>query len=79
MVFATLAPIKAGKGELISSRNGNYLAVFTELPTWIAEHLRVENAVLDGEITCLDESGVISVLSGSSMLKNLINCVGRLN
>jgi ATP-dependent DNA ligase len=25
--------------------------------TWMAEHLRVESAVLDGEICCLDEEG----------------------
>jgi len=30
---------------------------FAELATWIAEHLRVESAVLDGEIACLDERG----------------------
>jgi bifunctional non-homologous end joining protein LigD len=30
---------------------------FAELASWIAEHLRVESAVLDGEIACLDESG----------------------
>ena len=30
---------------------------FTELATWIAQHLRVESAVLDGEIACVDENG----------------------
>ena len=30
---------------------------FAELARWIAEHLRVESAVLDGEIACVDESG----------------------
>jgi len=30
---------------------------FADLATWIAEHLRVESAVLDGEIACVDESG----------------------
>jgi len=30
---------------------------FSELATWIAEHLRVESAVLDGEIACIDDAG----------------------
>lgn len=47
--FRALAHILAGKGELIS-RNGNTFYGFAELATWIAEHLRVESAVLDGEI-----------------------------
>jgi bifunctional non-homologous end joining protein LigD len=54
--FRALAHIHAGKGELIS-RNGNVFRGFAELAMWIAEHLRVESAVLDGEIACLDESG----------------------
>ena len=54
--FRALAHIEDGKGELIS-RNGNVFRGFAELATWIAEHLRVKNAVLDGEIACLDESG----------------------
>src|SRR2546425_3920640 len=54
--FRALAQVQDGRGELIS-RNGNVFRGFAELATWIAEHLRVENAVLDGEIACLDESG----------------------
>jgi bifunctional non-homologous end joining protein LigD len=54
--FRALAHIEAGKGELVS-RNGNVFRGFAELATWIAEHLKVESAVLDGEIACLDESG----------------------
>jgi hypothetical protein len=38
-----------GQGELIS-RNGNTIRSFADLATWIAEHLRVESAVLDGEM-----------------------------
>jgi len=30
---------------------------FADLATWIAEHLRVESAVLDGEIACVDDAG----------------------
>jgi len=54
--FRALAHITDGRGELIS-RNGNVFPGFAELATWIAEHLRVESAVLDGEIACLDERG----------------------
>src|SRR5438093_9398148 len=54
--FRALAHITDGRGELIS-RNGNVFRGFAELATWIAEHLRVESAVLDGEIACLDERG----------------------
>jgi bifunctional non-homologous end joining protein LigD len=54
--FRALAHIHQGKGELVS-RNGNTFRGFAELATWIAEHLHVESAVLDGEIACLDESG----------------------
>jgi ATP-dependent DNA ligase len=54
--FRALAHLQDRKGELVS-RNGNVFRGFAELATWIAEHLRVESAVLDGEIACLDESG----------------------
>jgi len=39
------------------SRNGNVFRGFADLAAWIAEHLRVESAVLDGEIACVDEAG----------------------
>src|SRR5881396_3611010 len=54
--FRALAHVQDGRGELIS-RNGNVFRGFAELATWLAEHLRVESAVLDGEIACLDERG----------------------
>jgi bifunctional non-homologous end joining protein LigD len=54
--FRALAHIEAGEGQLIS-RNGNVFRGFADLAAWIAEHLRVERAVLDGEIACVDESG----------------------
>ncbi len=54
--FRALAQVQDGRGELIS-RNGNVFRGFAELATWIAEHLHVASAVLDGEIACLDESG----------------------
>ncbi len=54
--FRSLAHIDAGKSELIS-RNGNVFRGFADLATWIAEHLPVESAVLDGEIACVAEVG----------------------
>src|SRR5438034_10909474 len=54
--FRALAHVQDGRGELIS-RNGNVFRGFAELATWIAEHLRVESGILDGEIACVDESG----------------------
>src|SRR5262245_54156109 len=30
---------------------------FADLADWIAKHLRVESAVIDGEIACVDENG----------------------
>jgi bifunctional non-homologous end joining protein LigD len=54
--FRALAHIEAGKGELIS-RNGNVFRGFADLAIWIAEHLHVKSAVLNGEIACVDELG----------------------
>ena len=30
---------------------------FKELAQWIGEHLRVENAIIDREIACVDDDG----------------------
>ena len=54
--FRALAHINAGQGELVS-RNGNTFRGFAELGTWLAEHLKVESAVIDGEIACIDGEG----------------------
>jgi bifunctional non-homologous end joining protein LigD len=54
--FRALAYLEAGKGQLVS-RNGNVFHGFAELATWIAEHLKVDSAVIDGEIACLDVEG----------------------
>jgi bifunctional non-homologous end joining protein LigD len=54
--FRALLHIEAGQGQLIS-RNGNVFRGFADLATWIGEHLRVESAVLDGEIACVDDAG----------------------
>src|SRR5262244_3301590 len=67
--FRALAHIEGGQGELIS-RNGNTFRGFADLATWIAEHLRVESAVLDGEIACVDESG-------RPVFRDLLFCRGQ--
>jgi len=54
--FRALLHIDAGEGQLIS-RNGKVFRGFADLAEWIAKHLRVESAVLDGEIACVDEIG----------------------
>ena len=54
--FRALAHLSDGKGELVS-RNGNTFHGFAELAQWLAEHLKVESAVLDGEICCIDGEG----------------------
>src|SRR5438128_4555108 len=54
--FRALAHISDGKGELIS-RNGNVFSGFADLATWIGKHLKVDDAVLDGEIACVDGDG----------------------
>src|SRR5215470_17266407 len=47
---------RPARAKLVS-RNGNKFHGFRELATWIAAHLRVESAVLDGEIACVDDCG----------------------
>jgi bifunctional non-homologous end joining protein LigD len=54
--FRALAHLQDGRGELVS-RNGNTFHGFTELANWLAEHIKVESAVLDGEIACVAGSG----------------------
>src|SRR5262245_42458966 len=54
--FGALAHIEDGQCQLVS-RNGNTFHGFADLAAWIAEHLRVESAVIDGEIACVDEGG----------------------
>jgi bifunctional non-homologous end joining protein LigD len=54
--FRALAHVENGRGELVS-RKGNTFRGFAELADWIAKHLRVQSAVLDGEIACVDEGG----------------------
>jgi ATP-dependent DNA ligase len=43
--------------SVMVSRNGNVFRGFSELAEWIARNLRVESAVIDGEIACLNDDG----------------------
>src|SRR5438876_10891540 len=54
--FRTLAYIQNGECDLVS-RNGNTFRNFKDLAQWIGENFRVESAVIDGEIVCVDEHG----------------------
>jgi bifunctional non-homologous end joining protein LigD len=54
--FRALAYIENGQCDLVS-RNRNTFRNFKHAAEWIGENLRVESAVLDGEICCLDEEG----------------------
>jgi bifunctional non-homologous end joining protein LigD len=54
--FRSLAYIENGQCEIIS-RNGNTFRNFKDLAQWIGEHLRVGNAVIGGEIACVDDVG----------------------
>jgi ATP-dependent DNA ligase len=53
--FRALAHIWDGKCELVSRRRNSYNR-FTDLRSNLAR-LRVKNAVIDGELVCLDEKG----------------------
>jgi bifunctional non-homologous end joining protein LigD len=54
--FRSLTYIENGHCDLVS-RSGNTFRNFKHLAEWIGDNLRVENAVLDGEIACVDDSG----------------------
>src|SRR5216117_1842218 len=54
--YRSRAHIEAGECRLVS-RNGNLFRGFKDLAQWIGENLRVENAVLDGEVAGVEDSG----------------------
>ena len=53
--FRALAYVEDGKCRLVSCRRHEYKS-FHELCASIADHLKGHDAVLDGEIVCLDSS-----------------------
>ena len=54
--FRGLAYVENEHARMLS-RRGNQYKSFSELSSWIARHLNVEDAVIDGEIACLDSEG----------------------
>ena len=54
--FRALAYIDAGACRLVS-RKGHVYKAYAPLCEWIGKHLRAEDAVLDGELACLDGEG----------------------
>jgi bifunctional non-homologous end joining protein LigD len=54
--FRSLAVVRDGQCTLIS-RNGNAFGSFQNLAKNLSAELRVNSAVLDGEIVCLDQHG----------------------
>jgi bifunctional non-homologous end joining protein LigD len=54
--FRGLAYVEGEHARLLSRRGNGYKS-FNDLGNWIGRHLKAENAVLDGEIVCLDPDG----------------------
>lgn len=54
--FRALAYVENGQCRLVS-RNGNRFRNFGKLELWIGKALNKVEAILDGEIVCVDESG----------------------
>jgi bifunctional non-homologous end joining protein LigD len=54
--FRGLAYVENEHARLLSRRGRQYKS-FGELSSWIGRHLQVENAVVDGEIACIDAEG----------------------
>src|SRR5262249_44629142 len=54
--FRAMAYFENGNCELVS-RNEHVFGTFKELRAWLGENVRVQGAIIDGEICCLDESG----------------------
>jgi len=54
--FRALAYLEHGTCKFLS-RTGYQLSGFQHVERWLAEHLNVKDAILDGELCCLDESG----------------------
>src|SRR5262249_33656805 len=55
--FRAMAYLRDRTCEFVS-RNKHVFGGFRTLCAWLADNLRVGNAIIDGEICCLDESGI---------------------
>lgn len=54
--FRALAYVELGRCWLVS-RNKNVFKRFEPLQSWIGQNLALDNAILDGELVCLDDQG----------------------
>ena len=54
--FRAVAYVDGGECRLVSRKDNTYQS-FTDLTGWIGQHLKAQDAFLDGEIVCLDENG----------------------
>ncbi|PYU17824.1 MAG: hypothetical protein DMG32_27210 [Acidobacteria bacterium] len=54
--FRALAYVENGSARLVSRRHNTYKS-FDTLCTQIVQCLKVQDAILDGEIVCLDKDG----------------------
>jgi bifunctional non-homologous end joining protein LigD len=48
--------VQDGTVEIVS-RNRHVFSRFEDLRTWLGKNVRVHDAIIDGEICCLDEGG----------------------
>src|SRR5262245_6671790 len=54
--FRAMVYLQAGQCEIVS-RNRHVFGGFRSLRTWLAENLQVDDAIIDGEVCCLDAAG----------------------
>jgi ATP-dependent DNA ligase len=54
--FRAMAYFQGGTCDLVS-RNKHVFGGFKELREWFGQNVRVRDAIIDGEICCLDETG----------------------
>ena len=77
--FRSLCYIVDGDVRLVS-RKGHAYRAFRNLCDYIASDVRAEDAVLDGEIVCLDERGHLNLtlrcIGGASLVSMCSICCG---
>jgi bifunctional non-homologous end joining protein LigD len=54
--FRAVAYVQDGRCKVLS-RNNHSFNGFKILAAWLAENLKVRDAIIDGEVCCVDESG----------------------
>jgi ATP-dependent DNA ligase len=74
--FRAVAYVEGGSAKLVS-RRGNTYKHFDDLGAGIGSSVRGKDAVLDGEIVCLDEEAARNRPTPRSMTKSAYNTNGR--